>query len=297
MRCSGRWSVSGKSSCINPSSISSLPPTRLYAWHQVLVDGTGALGDVGPVEGEDVLGFLRDEPVAQLLVDEQPFDYDAEVLGVAAVEAQADALPGGNDLAQAAGVGDDAGTAGGHRLEGYEPERLVQRGHHTEVGDAVERVQGVVSYPTKKDTVVAQPETLGLGLELALVCARAGDQEAHARNLVDHLGQGIERELEALLIYEASHEQHQLLLGLGELEPQRVEVVHRAQVGGIDAVGDDGNATLVETVDVGGVTAHVVRAGDHRVGAVGHPALDRMDVGLRRFVDPALVASVLGGMD
>src|SRR5580693_4372897 len=150
MRCKGWWSVSGKSSCINPSSISSLPPTRLCAWHQVLVDGSGALGDVRPVEGEHVLGCLGDEPVAQLLVYEQPFDHDAEVLGVAAVEAQADTLARGDDLTQAAGVGDDAGTARGHRLEGDKAERLIQGGHHAEIGDAIERVQGVVADPAEE---------------------------------------------------------------------------------------------------------------------------------------------------
>jgi hypothetical protein len=45
------------------------------------------------------------------------------------------------------------------------------------------------------------------------------------------------------------------------------------------------------------VTAHVVGAHDHRVGAVGHPALDRVDVRLRLVGDPALVATVLGGVD
>ena len=43
--------------------------------------------------------------------------------------------------------------------------------------------------------------------------------------------------------------------------------------------------------------AHVVRAGDHAVGAVGDPALDPVDVGLRVLVDPALVAAVLGRVD
>ena len=33
------------------------------------------------------------------------------------------------------------------------------------------------------------------------------------------------------------------------------------------------------------------------LGAVGHPALDAVDVGLRVLVDPALVAAVLGGVD
>src|SRR5205085_1797722 len=47
----------------------------------------------------------------------------------------------------------------------------------------------------------------------------------------------------------------------------------------------------------GDVTAHVVRARDHPVGAADHPPLDAMDVGLRVLVDPALMAAVLGRVD
>ena len=54
---------------------------------------------------------------------------------------------------------------------------------------------------------------------------------------------------------------------------------------------------LLEPVDVGHVLAHVGGAGDHALGAVGHPALDPVDVGLRVLVHPALVAAVLGGVD
>ena len=54
---------------------------------------------------------------------------------------------------------------------------------------------------------------------------------------------------------------------------------------------------LLEPVDVGHVLAHVGRAGDHPLGAIGHPALHAVDVGLRVLVHPALVAAVLGGVD
>ena len=84
----------------------------------------------------------------------------------------------GDDLAQAAGVGDDAGAARGHRLERDEPERLVDRGHHADVGDPVERVQDVVADPAEEGAVVHQPELLGLASQLLLVGARAGDEEA-----------------------------------------------------------------------------------------------------------------------
>src|SRR4051794_26308168 len=81
---------------------------------------------VDPVEAQHMLRGFGDEPVAQRIVGEQPLDHRLEVLGVAAVEAQPDALVRRHDLAQPARVGDDARAARGHRLEGDEAERLVQ---------------------------------------------------------------------------------------------------------------------------------------------------------------------------
>ena len=54
---------------------------------------------------------------------------------------------------------------------------------------------------------------------------------------------------------------------------------------------------LVDVEDVRHVPAHVVGADDHRVRALGHPALDGVDVRLRLVLHPALVAPVLGGVD
>jgi hypothetical protein len=59
----------------------------------------------------------------------------------------------------------------------------------------------------------------------------------------------------------------------------------------------NGDPLIVDAEDVGDLLAHVVRAGDHAVGAVGHPLLDPVDVGLRVLVHPALVPPVLGGVD
>ena len=114
---------------------------------------------------------------------------------------------------------------------------------------------------------------------------------------LDQPGQRLERELEALLVDEPAHQQHQPLVRLGELRAQGVEVVDRHEVGRVDAVRDHRDALLVEPVDVGHVLAHVRRAGDHALGAVRHPLLDAVDVRLRVLVDPALVAAVLGGVD
>jgi hypothetical protein len=71
----------------------------------------------------------------------------------------------------------------------------------------------------------------------------------------------------------------------------------RSQVVGVDAVPDHADAVVRDPEDVGHLLAHVEGADDHAVGAVGDPALDTVDVGLRVLVDPALVASVLRRVD
>ena len=145
--------------------------------------------------------------------------------------------------------------------------------------------------------MLVEPELRGLLAQLLLGGARAGDDEAHVPEPLDQAGQRLERQLEALLVDEPAHEQHQPLVGLGEAGPQRVEVVHRHELGRVDPVGDHRDARLLEPVDVGHVLAHVRGAGDHALGAVGHPALHAVDVRLRVLVHPALVAAVLGGVD
>ena len=124
-----------------------------------------------------------------------------------------------------------------------------------------------------------------------------GDEEAHVAQPLDQARQRLERELEALLVDEPADQHDQPLVRRGEARAQRVEVVDRLEVERIDAVGDHRHPVLLEAVDVGDVAAHVVRARDDAVRAVGHPALDAVDVGLRVLVHPALVAPVLGRVD
>jgi hypothetical protein len=107
----------------------------------------------------------------------------------------------------------------------------------------------------------------------------------------------LERELEALLVDEPADEQHELLLRRGEAAAERLEVVDRLQVDRVDPVRDHRDLALVEVVDVADVLAHVVRAGDHALRALRHPALGAVDVALRVLVDPALVTAVLGRVD
>ena len=145
--------------------------------------------------------------------------------------------------------------------------------------------------------MVVQPELGRLLAQLALGGARARHDEAHVADPLDQPRERLERELEALLVDEPADQQHELLVLLGEAPAQGVEVVHRHQLRRVDPVRDHRHARLVQAVDVGHVLAHVGRAGDHALGAVGHPALDAVDVGLRVVVDPALVAPVLGRVD
>ena len=205
----------------------------------------------------------------------------------------------GHDLAQAPGVGDDARTPGGHRLEGDEPERLVDRRDHADVGDPVERVEDVVADPTEEGAVVHQPERRRLFVQLLLVGSRAGDQEARPRDRLDQARHRLERELEALLVDEPADQQHEPLVRGGELSAEALElgIVLGLQVLGVDPVRDHRDAALVDAEDVDDLLAHVIRAGDHAVGAVGDPALDPVDVPLGVVVDPTLVSAVLGGVD
>ena len=152
------------------------PPTSDALAREPGVEGRGPPGDVEPVEAAQVLVGLGDQATAQLVVGEHPDGDLHQRLGIAGAEAQPGFLVR-DDLAQATGVGDDAGTAGGHRLQRHQPEGLVDRGHHANVGDPVERVQHVVADPAEEGPVPHQPKLLGLAPQLLLVGAGAGDQE------------------------------------------------------------------------------------------------------------------------
>ncbi len=147
--------------------------------------------------------------------------------------------------------------------------------------------------------MLEQSELGGLGPQLLLVRAGAGDQEAHAIELVDHARHRLERDLEALLVDEPPDQQHQLLVRAREAgaELAHRRLVEGLQVGRVDAVRDHGDALFLDPVDVGDVVPHVRGARDHLVGAVRHPGLDVVDVALGMLVDPALVAAVLGRVD
>ena len=107
------------------------------------------------------------------------------MVGVAAVEAQPNALTGRDDLAQAAGVGDDAGAAAGHRLERDEAERFVKAWDHAKVSDPVERMEHVVADPAKKSSVVVEAKLLRLLLQLRFVGSGASDEKANLANPFD----------------------------------------------------------------------------------------------------------------
>jgi hypothetical protein len=109
-----------------------------------------------PVEAQHVLARLGDQPRAPGVVGQHLLEDLAQRGRVARREAQPDGAVAGDDLAQAAGVGDDAQAARRHRLERDDPERLVDRRHDAQVGDAVERVQHVVADPAQERAVALQ---------------------------------------------------------------------------------------------------------------------------------------------
>ena len=123
-----------------------------------------------------------------------------------------------------------------------------------------------------------QPQPGGLGPQCLLVGPRSGDHEAHAAHPVHHPRQSVQRQLEALLVHQPPDQQHQALVRRGEPGPQAVEVLGRLEIEWVDPVGDHGDPRLLQAVDVGDVAAHVVRARDDAVGAVGHPPFDPVDV-------------------
>ena len=158
-------------------------------------------------------------------------------------------------------------------------------------------MQDVVADPADEGAVVVEAQVVRLIAQLGLGRPGAGHDEAHVADALDQPGQRLERELEALLVDEPAHQQHEQLVAVREAGAQRVEVADRHELGRVDPIGDDRYPALLEPVDVGDVLAHVRGAGDHALGTVGHPALDAVDVRLRVLVDPALMAAVLGGMD
>ena len=150
-----------------------------------------------------------------------------------------------------------------------EAERLVERRHHGEVGDAVQRVEHVVADPADEAAVLVETQARGLLAQLAVGGAGPRDEEAHVAAPLDHAGERIEGDLEALLVDEPADEQHEALVRLGERRSERREIGDGIEVGRIDAVRDHRDPRLVEIEDVGHVTAHVVRADDDLVGGVG----------------------------
>jgi hypothetical protein len=91
-------------------------------------------------------------------------------------------------------------------------------------------VQDVVADPAQERAVLVQPELGRLLAQLVLGRARPRDDEAHVAQALDQAGQGLERELEALLVDEPADQQHELVARLGVARAQRVEVVDRHEL-------------------------------------------------------------------
>ena len=103
--------------------------------------------------------------------------------------------------------------------------------------------------------------------------------------------------MEPLLIHEAADEQHEQLVGRGVLARSAVEVGRDGlEVARVDSVRDGGDLGRADSEHLRHVDAHVAGAGDHVIGAAHHRPLGGVDMGLGMVLDPALVASVLGGV-
>ena len=124
-----------------------------------------------------------------------------------------------------------------------------------------------------------EPQAPGLGLQLLLGGAGAGDDETHVAEAADRLGERVERQMEALLVDEPAHEQDQALVRRGVLRAQRGEVlVHVLEVVRVDSVRHDRDATGRHAERARHVAAHVMRTRDHVVRAPHHRALHGVDV-------------------
>ena len=147
-------------------------------------------------------------------------------------------------------------------------------------------MQDVIADPTQEGAVLHQPELLGLAVQLGLMGPRAGDQKTGLGHGLDHLWHRLQGELKSLLIDQAADQQNELLIRGCELGPQADQLgwVLRLQVFGIDPVGNYRHPLLLDPKDVGDLLAHVMGAGDDRLAAIGDPALDPMNIGLRVLV-------------
>src|SRR5262245_8918852 len=94
------WNSCGASPLIGPPYSRPAGLARQFG-----IDLARALGHVGPVEAQHVLGALGDQAVAQRAIREHALDHLAERLRVAGAETQP-GLVVGDDLAQASRVGD-----------------------------------------------------------------------------------------------------------------------------------------------------------------------------------------------
>src|SRR4029453_17464080 len=124
-------------------------------------------------------------------------------------------------------------------------------------------------------------------------------EEPDIAHLLDHPWHRLQRNLKALFVDQAAHEQYELLIGRGEASAKRLDLAVGGgmKIGWVDPVRDHGYALLLDREDVRDLLTHVGGAGDHLLGSIRHPVLDTVNMALGMLVDPALVTPVLGRMD
>lgn len=104
--------------------------------------------------------------------------------------------------------------------------------------------------------------------------------------------------LDALLPFEPAEIEQQRragravdLAGVGDLVGRHLPAAF------LDAVVDHRDVVGLDLEEVRDLAAHGLRAGDHGVGAVGQPPLDRVNLLVQRVRQPAGVPAGLGGVD
>ena len=226
--------------------------------------------------------------VGEVRVAEHGLDARRQLGVVARLEEQSGAGVV-DQLGETAGPGDHERCAAGERLEGDDPERLVQRRDDDAAG-AVDRVaQPVVGEEAGEVDEIADALEVDLRLQLGEVAAAAADDALDARHPCPQQPHRPGEDLEALLVLDPApreHERRAPSRRLAGRPPRRV-----------DAVGDQVGALGGQLEAADHLADEELRAGEHLGGVVGEPRLDGVDRARLAGRHPAAVLAALGGVE
>ena len=118
-----------------------------------------------------------------------------------------------DELAQATGVTDDQRRPGGRRLEGHQPERLVDRRHDGDVGGGGKRGELVRWDPAEERHRPTEPKPSGVGTQVGTLRPFSRDHQAQPGVPAAQPGQRVEQGVAALLPLQPSGEDEQRSVG------------------------------------------------------------------------------------